>query len=83
MYLNCIDRLVKTLGNDFPATALVWVWISCTHSCLDCLSRHVRIVYKHEWRKAVANIALEVETDKKFFIPFPINNSTYPSESLL
>ena len=44
-----IDRLVKTLGNDFPATALVWVWISCTHSCLNCLSRCVRMVYKHSW----------------------------------
>ena len=39
-----------TLEWDFPATARVWVWISCTHSCLDCLSRRVRIVYKHEWR---------------------------------
>ena len=29
---------------DFPATALVWVWISCTHSCLNCLSRCVRMV---------------------------------------
>jgi hypothetical protein len=34
---------------DFPATARVWVWISCTHTCLDCLSRRVRMVYKHEW----------------------------------
>ena len=30
---------------DFPATARVWVWISCTHSCLDCLSRRVRMVF--------------------------------------
>ena len=40
----------KILVWDFPATARVWVWISCTHSCLDCLSQRVRMVYKHEWR---------------------------------
>ena len=31
-------------------TARVWVWISCTHSYLDCLSGHVRMVYKQEWQ---------------------------------
>ena len=44
-------KSISALGQvwDFPATARVWVWISCTHSCLDCLSRRVRMVYKHEW----------------------------------
>ena len=46
--MYCVDRLVKTLGNDFPAPALVWVWISCTHSCLNCLSCCVKMVYKQE-----------------------------------
>ena len=33
------------LAWDFPASYQVWVWIFCTHSCLDCLSWHVRMVY--------------------------------------
>ena len=32
---------------DFPATTRVCVWFSCIHPCLDCLSRRVRMVYKH------------------------------------
>jgi hypothetical protein len=34
--------LVKFLGNDFPTTALVWVWIKVKNintSCLEASSR--------------------------------------------
>ena len=49
-----ISGTVKTLGNDFPAPDLVWVWISCSHSCLDCLIPLVRMVYKHSiWCRKV------------------------------
>jgi hypothetical protein len=47
--LKIIDRMIKPLWNDFPWTALVWVWFPITTSGHVCLSGCVRIVFKHSW----------------------------------
>ena len=75
-YLYCIDRLVKTLGNDFPATALVWVWISCIHPCLNCLSHCIRMVYEHGWRSHKCTRELLQENHSlKFWLSYQYNTN--------